>query len=440
MRNASVLLHLALGRLIRHGTLRVRYPNGTLRQYRGEPGPEAGVHIVTVRALRGLTFNPALAFGEGYMDDEIRPEGCTLPELLELLVVNLMRAGPHPAERILEGLRKAWRRFDQLNTMARARRNVAHHYDLNGRLYALFLDRDLQYSCAYFPTGGESLDEAQVAKTRHIAAKLKLDRPGLEVLDIGSGWGGLAIALARDWGARVTGITLSEEQLAVSRRRADEAGLAGQVRFELMDYRAWSRPVDRIVSVGMFEHVGVGHFRKFFDAVRDALHPDGVALIHAIGRRTGPASLNPWMNKYIFPGSYAAALSEVLAAAEAADLWVTDIEILRLHYAMTLREWRSRFMANRGAIQAMYDERFCRMFEYYFTSLELGFRLTECMVWQMQLTRNIDALPITRTYMWEAERAAQAPSSPGQPPFRNPTPRSASYTSSSSPHRTARPA
>jgi cyclopropane-fatty-acyl-phospholipid synthase len=398
-----MLLHLALRRLIRHGTLTVRYPDGTERRYGTGGEPAAAMSIRTARALRGMTFNPALALGEGYMDGEIAPEGCSLFALLDLLVMNLEAGGTHPGERVMELWRMARRRLDQLNPARRARRNVAHHYDLNGRLYALFLDRDMQYSCAYFRTGRESLEEAQASKKRHIAAKLLLDRPGLEVLDIGCGWGGMAITLARDHGARVTGITLSEEQLAAARRRAAEAGLSERVRFELMDYRAWTRPVDRIVSVGMFEHVGIDHYRRFFTTVRAALKEDGVALIHAIGRSDGPGATNPWLAKYIFPGGYSPALSEVLPAVEKARLFVTDIEILRLHYARTLAEWRARFAGNRDAIASLYDERFCRMFEFYLAGCELAFRRGGHMVWQMQLARRQDAVPLTRDYIAAAE-------------------------------------
>ncbi len=400
-----MLLHAILTRLIRHGRLTVRFPDGQERRYEGGPGPEAAMAIATGRAQRRLVLNPALAMGELYMDREVEPLGCSIYELLDVLVTNVWSGGAHPGERLMAGLRLARRRVDQLNPAARARRNVAHHYDLNGRLYALFLDRDRQYSCAYFPRGDETLEEAQAAKKRHIAAKLRLDRPGLHVLDIGCGWGGMALTLARDWGARVTGITLSEEQLAVARQRAEEAGLSGQVRFELMDYRAWREPVDRIVSVGMFEHVGIDHYRTFFRRVREALKPDGVALIHAIGRSSGPGSTNPWLAKYIFPGGYAPALSEVVPAVEKAGLWITDLEVLRLHYALTLREWRRRFAANRDAIQALYDERFCRMFEFYLAGCELSFRRTDHMVWQLQLAREKEALPLTRDYMFEAERA-----------------------------------
>ena len=225
------------------------------------------------------------------------------------------------------------------------------------------------------------------------------------MLEIGCGWGGMALTLARDWGARVTGITLSEEQLAAARARAAAEGLADRVRFELMDYRAWRRPVDRVVSVGMFEHVGIAHYRSFFRMVRDALRPDGVALMHAIGRASGPGLTNSWVAKYIFPGAYCPALSEVLPSVEKAGLWVTDIEILRLHYALTLREWRRRFAANRDAIQALHDERFCRMFEFYLAGCEIAFRRTDHMVWQMQLTRERETLPLTRDWMLAAERA-----------------------------------
>jgi cyclopropane-fatty-acyl-phospholipid synthase len=403
-----MLFHTILTGLIRQGRLTVRYPSGRERQYGDGHGPAAGMVLRTRRAERRMVLNPALACGELYMEGELEPLGCTLYELLDVLVTNLWSGGRHPMEALNAHLRGWRRRLDQLNPAPRARRNVAHHYDLNGRLYALFLDRDRQYSCAYFPTGEETLEEAQAAKKRHIAAKLRLDRPDLEVLDIGCGWGGMALTLARDWGARVTGITLSEEQLAAARARAEEAGLADRVRFELMDYRDWRRPMDRVVSVGMFEHVGLDHYRAFFRTVHGALKPEGVALVHAIGRSSGPGATNPWLTKYVFPGGYSPALSEVLPAVERSGLWVTDIEILRLHYAETLRHWRRRFAANRDAILSLHDERFCRMFEFYLVGCELTFRRTDHMVWQMQLSPGLETLPPTRDYMVEAERAALA--------------------------------
>ncbi|MES2712294.1 MAG: cyclopropane-fatty-acyl-phospholipid synthase family protein [Pseudomonadota bacterium] len=402
-----MLLHHAFGRLIRRGRLTVRYPDGQRRSYGSGDAPFAGMNIRTPRALRGMTFNPGLALGEGYMEDTIRPDGCSLYELLDLLVLNLATGGTHPAERAMATLRWPLRWFEQLNPAGRSQRNVAHHYDLDDRLYAMFLDADRQYSCAYFPTGRETLEEAQAAKKRHIAAKLLLERPGLEVLDIGSGWGGLAIELARDWGARVTGITLSSEQLEVSRARAQAAGLADRVRFELMDYRAWDRPMDRIVSVGMFEHVGIAQYRAFFAALRRTLRPDGVALVHAIGRSDGPGTTNPWLAKYIFPGGYSPALSEVLPVVEGSGLLVTDIEILRLHYAHTISAWRARFDARREEIAALYDERFCRMFEFYLAGCEIAFRRGGHMNWQMQLAAREGVVPMSRAYMVDAERAAR---------------------------------
>ena len=287
----------------------------------------------------------------------------------------------------------------------RARRNVAHHYDLDGRLYELLLDDDRQYSCAYFPSGKESLAEAQGLKKRHIAAKLQLSRNGLHVLDIGCGWGGMALYLAREHNARVTGLTLSVEQLRVARERAERAGLQDRVRFELLDYRQWREPVDRIVSVGMFEHVGINHYATFFKTVRDVLRDDGVALIHAIGQSTSPTSTNPWIAKYIFPGGYSPALSEVLAAVERSDLWATDIEILRLHYATTLAHWRANLAHHQARLRALYDDRFMRMFDFYLTGSELSFRHLGLINWQLQLTRRVDTLPLSRDYMFEHERA-----------------------------------
>jgi cyclopropane-fatty-acyl-phospholipid synthase len=283
---------------------------------------------------------------------------------------------------------------------------VAHHYDLNGRLYSLFLDRDRQYSCAYFPRGDETLEEAQAAKKRHIAAKLCLNRPDLQVLDIGCGWGGMALTLARDYGARVTGITLSTEQLAEARHRAAAEGLEDRVSFELLDYRSLDRRFDRIVSVGMFEHVGVGYYRTFFETVGRCLQPDGVALLHSIGRSGTPGCTNSWIAKYIFPGGYTPALSEVMPAIEKSGLLVTDVEILRLHYAETLRQWRWRFAANRDAIASLYDERFCRMWEFYLCGAELSFRREGNMVFQVQLAHQQTAVPLTRDYITVAEAAA----------------------------------
>jgi cyclopropane-fatty-acyl-phospholipid synthase len=401
------ILELVLRRFVVIGRLTVHWPDGGQTAFCGTPGPEAAFRLRDAASMRRITLNPALTLGEAYMDGGLEPVGCSIYEVLDVLVSNLAAGARHPFVQFRDRLRLLTRRVAQFNPAGRSQRNVAHHYDLNGQLYSLFLDEDRQYSCAYFPTGGETLEEAQVAKKRHIASKLRLDRPGLEVLDIGCGWGGMALTLARDHGARVTGITLSTEQLGEARARAEAAGLADRVRFELLDYRALDRQFDRIVSVGMFEHVGVGHYGQFFDVVKRSLRPDGVALLHAIGRSTPPSATNPWIAKYIFPGGYCPALSEVTPAVERSGLVTTDIEILRLHYAETLRHWRRRFAASRAAIAGLYDERFCRMFEFYLCGAELSFRRDGMMVFQIQLARHQQAVPLTRDYMFEAERMAE---------------------------------
>jgi cyclopropane-fatty-acyl-phospholipid synthase len=392
--------------LIAQGSLRLRWPDGTITQYRGVPGPSAAMRLCDRSAVQALLLNPALALGEGYMNGTILAEDGGIYDLLHVLMLNLEQDSHHPMLELRASWQRRWRRWAQYNPIVRARRNVAHHYDLDGRLYSLFLDRDRQYSCAYFATGAETLEEAQTAKKRHIAAKLKLDRPGLHVLDIGCGWGGMALMLARDFGAIVTGITLSEEQLAESRARAKAEGLEHQVRFELRDYREITGPYDRIVSVGMFEHVGIGHYQEFFAQVYRLLAPDGVALLHTIGRIHGPSITNPWITKYIFPGGYSPALSEIMPPLESSGLFTTDVEVLRLHYAETIRHWRRRFAANRDVITSLYDERFCRMFEFYLAGSELSFRVSDHVNFQIQLTRDAATLPLTRDYMTQAERVA----------------------------------
>ncbi|GBR68297.1 SAM-dependent methyltransferase [Gluconobacter kanchanaburiensis] len=398
------ILDFVLRKFIQTGSLRVTFSDGIVRAYRGpKPGLEAGLHLRTKQAEKALIINSGLAFGEEYMAGSIVPEGCTLETLLTVLMENINGHG-HVFEEIEDRLRYVTRAWKTLNSLKSSRSNVAHHYDLNGALYDLFLDKDRQYSCAYFEREDMTLEEAQVAKKRHIAAKLRLDRPGLEVLDIGCGWGGMALTLAKDYGANVLGITLSREQLEVARQRAKDEGLENQVRFELIDYRNLHRQFDRIVSVGMFEHVGPPQFEIFFKQLRACLKSDGVALIHSIGRMDGPGTTNPWIQKYIFPGGYSPALSETLAAVERSGLWMTDCEVLRLHYARTLAEWRKRFDANRDKIVALYDDRFVRMFEFYLVGAELAFRVQGHMNFQLQLTRSIDAVPFTRDYMFECER------------------------------------
>jgi cyclopropane-fatty-acyl-phospholipid synthase len=405
----QAVLDSILKRLITIGQLTVIWPDGSHSIYGDQPGPSASMRLRTRRIVRRMVMNPALAMGEGYMDTEIVPGEGGIYDLLDVAITNV-EANPdhHLGLRLRKRFDTFIRRVLQFNPADRSRRNVAHHYDLNGRLYSLFLDRDRQYSCAYFRRGDETLEEAQTAKKRHIAAKLLLTRPGLRVLDIGCGWGGMALTLARDYGADVTGVTLSEEQLQEARSRAAAEGLSDRVRFELVDYRSLQGQFDRIVSVGMFEHVGINHYQTFFDTVSRLLAPDGVALIHAIGRHTGPSTTNPWIRKYVFPGGYSPALSEVLPSVERSGLKTTDIEILRLHYAETLKQWRWRFMANHDAIASIYDERFCRMFEFYLASCEVTFRRSDHMVWQLQLSHSHEAVPLARDYITESEAAFTA--------------------------------
>jgi cyclopropane-fatty-acyl-phospholipid synthase len=304
------------------------------------------------------------------------------------------------ARRIRASVKRLVRRVAQHNPIPIARANVAHHYDISDTLYELFLDADRQYSCAYFVSPEDTLECAQEQKKRRLAAKLLL-RHGQRVLDIGSGWGGLGIYLAKVADVDVTGVTLSAEQHAYAQRHANEIGVDDRVRFLLKDYRQEDGRYDRIVSVGMFEHVGVGHYREYFNKVSDLLEDDGIALIHTIGRADGPGAANAWINKYIFPGGYVPALSEILPAIERAGLYVTDIEVLRLHYAETLKAWRQRFNANRERIAELYDERFCRMWEFYLAGCEAAFRHGGLVNFQIQLSKRVDAVPLTRNYIFE---------------------------------------
>ncbi|MDE3078776.1 MAG: class I SAM-dependent methyltransferase, partial [Paracoccaceae bacterium] len=393
----SGLLDRLLTGLIRQGELLVTYPDGRLRRY-GSGTPRVALRFTDPALPRKLVLRPDLSLGEAYMDGNVEIEGDDLRGLLGLLMMNLETQPENWRDRLLH-LRTWLHPLDQFNPMSRARRNVAHHYDLSGELYDLFLDEDRQYSCAYFADPSMTLEEAQRAKKAHIANKLLLE-PGMTVLDIGCGWGGLGLTLARDYGARVVGVTLSEEQHKVATRRAKEAGLSDRVEFRLCDYRTVTETFDRVVSVGMFEHVGVPHYREYFSAVHDRLAPDGVALIHTIGRVTPPGSTSPWILKYIFPGGYVPALSEMMSAVEKNALWSTDIEVWRMHYAYTLRHWHDRFVAKQDKAKALYDERFCRMWRYYLIASEMSFRHYGQCVFQVQLARRQEAVPLTRTYLY----------------------------------------
>jgi cyclopropane-fatty-acyl-phospholipid synthase len=338
--------------------------------------------------------------------------------IADVLAIALGQKSEVPHWARLQGLlRYLWRRLSQFNPRPRARRNVAHHYDLDGRLYSLFLDADRQYSCAYFEKPNLSLDDAQLAKKRHLAAKLMIE-PNKRVLDIGCGWGGLGLYLAEVGGADVTGITLSREQHAIANEGAAEKGLNKSARFRLQDYRDVTGPFDRIVSVGMFEHVGVNHYDIFFQKSAQLLADEGVMVLHSIGRSEGPAATNPWIAKYIFPGGYIPALSEVLPRIERAGLLVTDIEILRLHYAETLKHWRERFLAHREEAERIYDQRFVRMWEFYLAASEMSFREQNMMVMQIQLTKRQGVVPITRNYIASEEQRLAAGESRRRPPLR----------------------
>ena len=398
-----MLLASILSGFVRTGRLTLIDGAGNRRVFEGEPGPSVTVRLHDPSLHWKLLLRPRLHVPEAYMEGALTIEEGSVYDFFDLLISN-DAANPNELMRLGRAAALLLRRVYQLNPVWRARRNVAHHYDLSDQLYELFLDRDRQYSCAYFRSPGDDLETAQQNKKRHIAAKLLL-RPGQKVLDIGSGWGGLALYLAAACDVEVTGLTLSEEQLKVSQRRAAAAGVADRVRFHLRDYREATGQYDRIVSVGMFEHVGVNHYPAYFAKLNELLTRDGVALLHSIGRSDGPGTTNPWLRKYIFPGGYSPALSEVLPMTERARLWVTDIEILRLHYAETLRNWRARFEQNRDRIRALYDERFCRMWETYLIGAELAFRRSGHLVFQMQLAKAVDTVPLIRDYMVDWERA-----------------------------------
>lgn len=404
-------LRYLLQRVVRHGRLTIEDAGGKLWHFgplndpHAEPAAPVIVRLTDAAIERRLARDPYLAMGEAYMEGRlVMVQGC----LYDLLALLMRGVEGVPMPRWIAGLehiRQRARRIAQYNTTVRSRRNVAHHYDIDGSIYDLFLDADRQYSCAYFPADrAVGLDEAQLLKKRHIAAKLAVE-PGDRVLDIGSGWGGLALYLAKHCDVDVTGVTLSTEQLEVSQRRARAEGLAHAARFELTDYRALDGRFDRIVSVGMFEHVGLGHYDEFFERIAQLLERDGVALVHTIGRSDGPGHTNPFIAKYIFPGGYFPALSEVLPAIERAGLVVSDVEVLRLHYAETLRAWRERFLAVRAEAVALRGEAFALMWEFYLAASEAAFRWQGLVVFQIQIVRRVDVLPGTRDYITAAEAA-----------------------------------
>lgn len=397
------LLKTVLDHLITKGNLHITDADGAEHHYGNGSGTLVHLKINDRKWERDIALNPALKLGEGYMEGGFDFIEGDMAELLEIIFTS---TGPNaekaPWMQMLQFLRKATRRLSQINTLDRSSSNIRHHYDLSGKLYDLFLDHDRQYSCAYFETPATTLEAAQLAKKRHLSAKLCIEQ-GQELLDIGCGWGGLGLYMARFLKTDVTGVTLSHEQDAIARQRAAEEGLQDHCHFLLQDYRTLDKQFDRIVSVGMFEHVGIGHYSEYFAQIKKLLKPDGIFLLHTIGRSGSPNGTNPFIRKYIFPGAHVASLSEIASVVEKNGLVITDIEVLRLHYADTLRAWRKAFMAKRDEAKALYDERFCRMWEFYLASCESAFRQQGMIVFQIQLAHKQDAVPLTRDYIMQAE-------------------------------------
>jgi cyclopropane-fatty-acyl-phospholipid synthase len=397
----NVFLKAMLRHVLVHGDVRIATQSGS-QSFGDGTGPRVGIRITDRRAEWALLLDPDLKLGELFMDGRFIIEEGSIYDFLETVLSNLHNR-PYPLfSRLLYRVRSSVRRLQQMNRGRRSVENVAHHYDLDAGLYDLFLDPDRQYSCAYFEHPYASLEEAQIAKKRHIAAKLAIE-PGHRVLDIGCGWGGLGLYLADIAGADVVGITLSQEQYKTARERAIDRHMQNRVEFRIEDYRKTQGKFDRIVSVGMFEHVGVGYYDAYFQNCARLLDDNGVMLLHTIGRIGAPGATNPWIAKYIFPGGYIPNLSEIIPAITKAGLTVTDVEVLRLHYADTLRAWRERFLFNRAKVEALYDARFVRMWEFYLASCEASFRCGDDVVYQIQIAKQIDTLPVTRRYIAERE-------------------------------------
>jgi cyclopropane-fatty-acyl-phospholipid synthase len=392
---------------VRVGSLTVIDAEGRVHVFAGSPGPNVTMRLTDPSLYHKLVLNPELHAGEAYMDGRLSFENSTLRDFLTLFSMNRLSLGSYPLQKVLRRISRGLKSFQQANPIGQAQKNVSHHYDIGNDFYRLFLDKGMQYSCAYFTSDNDTLEEAQQNKLRLIASKLNL-KPGQRILDIGSGWGDMALYLGRMENVNVLGVTLSREQCALANQKAANLGISDRVRFELRDYRHVEEKFDRIVSVGMFEHVGVHHYDEFFAKVNELLTPDGVMLLHSIGHMSPPGTASPWLRKYIFPGAYSPALSEVFTSVEKNSLWVTDLEFLRLHYAKTLAHWESRFQANRAKVAQMYDERFCRMWEFYLISAEMMFRTGSQLVFHMQLAKKRDAAPIVRDYITDIQRQYQS--------------------------------
>ncbi len=397
------LLKTAASHIITKGNLTITDSRGVTHQFGDQTGEPIQIRFTSAKWEREVALDPALKLGEAYMEGGFIFVKGDIYTLLETIFES---TGPIAENQLwmkaFSFIRTATKRFAQMNTLRRSAKNVEHHYDLSGKLYELFLDPDRQYSCGYFENPHVSLAEAQLAKKRHLAAKLQV-KQGEKLLDIGCGWGGLGLYFARVLGANVTGVTLSHEQHGIANQRAKDMGLSDKAKFLLLDYRKLDDSFDKIVSVGMFEHVGIGHYKEYFDHVKRLMKPDGRFVLHSIGRSGEPGATNPWIAKYIFPGGYIPSLSEVIPVIEKSGLIITDIEILRLHYAETLKAWREAFLAHWDEAKALYDERFCRMWEFYLAASESAFRWQGMMVFQIQLAHKQDAVPLTRDYITEEE-------------------------------------
>ena len=398
----EAILKSIIAGVIRDGCLEVSFASGESAVFGDGTGRPVAISILDRAAEWKLALRPSLAFGELIADDRIKVKRGTLYDLLDVVSRNIGTSTPQGLLPLSASRRRFFTRLAQRNTVGRAMKNASHHYDLDHNFYRLFLDNDLQYSCAYFSDEKDDLEAAQLAKKRHIAAKLLLTNHQL-TLDIGSGWGGLALYLAKYCCAHVTGVTLSREQLEIARRRANEEGLGARVEFRLADYRDVKGRFDRIVSIGMFEHVGPRDYEDFFDSTYELLDEEGIMLLHTIGRSYGPDPTNPWIKKYIFPGGYLPALSEIVPIIARAGFSIVDIEVLRLHYADTLRAWRQRFALHRDEAARLYDERFCRMWEFYLAASEASFRYGGLVVFQLQLAKIPNAVPEARDYVERAE-------------------------------------
>lgn len=394
---------------VKKGSLTIIDHKGRRHEFRGDPGgPEVTMKLSDASLYRKLVLNPELHAGEAYMDGRMSfVEGSSLRDFLQLFSINRMNVASYPVQKAIRAVAMKFRRRQQANPVGEAQKNVAHHYDLGNDFYKLFLDNNMLYSCAYFMDENETLEQAQRNKLRLLAAKLNL-KPGQKVLDIGCGWGDLALYIATMADVKVLGVTLSKEQQALASKRAQAEGLSDRVRFELKDYRNVDEKFDRIVSVGMFEHVGVHHYDEFFKKLNALMPDDGIALIHSIGHMSPPGMASTWLRKYIFPGAYSPALSEVFSVVEHNSLWVTDLEFLRVHYADTLAEWEKRFQKNRAIVEQMFDEKFARMWEFYLISAEMMFRTGSQLVFHMQLSRSRDAAPIVRDYTVDVQREYRA--------------------------------